>query len=235
VARRFIDAEREYLEALPGRVDRGAFARASYEQLDKPKLRAVMYREQRSVCVYCERSISEAQPPPTIEHWRPLSRNHDHALHWRNLYLSCSTLETCNAAKGDKQLRWDGADPDLPWPTELAYDNLVGFSRGGEMYVRNDANVDAATKRAIELAINDCLDGGQRRAAILNLNHPALVAARKAALDNERTRLQRDFEGRRASRDERIGRADRMLQQDAAPAYVSIRVAWLRGSLGRAR
>ena len=144
-------------------------------------------------------------------------------------------METCNSAKSDRHLRWDDADPDLPWPTDIAYEDLVGSSRGGEIYIRNDANVDAATRRAIELAINDCLDGGHRRTAILNLNHPALIAARKAALYNERTKLQRDFEGRRASRDERIYRADRLLQQDAAPAYVSVRVAWLRGSLGRGR
>ena len=31
-ARRFVDAEREYLATLPGRVDKSAFARAAYEQ-----------------------------------------------------------------------------------------------------------------------------------------------------------------------------------------------------------
>jgi uncharacterized protein (TIGR02646 family) len=234
-ARRFVDAEREYLATLPGRVDKSAFARAAYEQLDKPKLRAVMYREQRSVCVYCERSISETQALPTIEHWRPLSRDHDHALHWRNLYLSCSTVETCNSAKGDRHLRWDDADPDLPWPTELAYENIIGFTRGGELYVRNDANIDAATRRALELAIDDCQDGAQRRPGILNLNHPPLREARKAALDVERRRLQYDFRNRTASREERENRAAEMLRQDPAPAYISIRAAWMRGSLGRGR
>jgi uncharacterized protein (TIGR02646 family) len=234
-ARRFIDAEQEFLAALPNSADKVAFARASYEQLDKPKLRAVMYREQRYVCVYCERAISETQPPPTIEHWRPLSRHHDYALHWKNLYLSCSTQDTCNSSKGDSHLRWDAADPDLPWPTELAYENIIGFTRGGEVYVRQDVNIDAATRRALELAIDDCQDGAQRRRGILNLNYPPLREARKAALDAERTRIEHDFSNRRASSNEREYRATEMLQQGAAPAYVSIRVAWLRGTLGRGR
>jgi uncharacterized protein (TIGR02646 family) len=234
-ARRFIDAERDYLDALPGIADKGAFARTAYEQLDKPKLRTVMYREQRFVCVYCERSISETQPPPTIEHWRPLSRDHEHALHWSNLYLSCSTVETCNSSKGDRCLKWDDADADLPWPTELAYENIIGFTRGGEVYVRSDANIDAATRRALELAIDDCDDGARRRAGILNLNHPPLREARKAALDVERKRLEHDFKNRRASPEDRDRRAAEMLGQDRAPAYVSIRAAWLRGSLGRGR
>jgi uncharacterized protein (TIGR02646 family) len=233
-ARRFVDAEKEYLAALRDKTDKSAFARAAYEQLDKSKLRAVMYREQRSVCVYCERPISEALIP-TIEHWRPLSRAHEHALHWRNLYLSCSTVETCNSAKGDRHLRWDDTDPDLPWPTELAYENIIGFTRGGEMYVRNDANISAATRRALELAFNDCQDGEKRRLGILNLNHPPLREARKAALDAERRRLQSAFKNRTASEEEREQHAAEMLQQNPSPKFVSIRVAWIRRSLGRGR
>lgn len=233
--RRFVDAERDYRAALLGKPDKTAFARAEFDQLDKPKLREVMYREQRFVCVYCERSIGQSHPLPRIEHWRPLSRDDAHALPWKNLYLSCPTVDTCDAAKADRPLKWDDADPGLPWPTDLDYENLLGFTSRGEMYVRSDANIDTATRKALELAIDDCRDGGQLRKAILKLNHPALVAARAAALDIERTRLQRDFENRTASRDQRAGRADQMLGQDPLPAYVSIRVAWLRKTLGRGR
>lgn len=234
-ARRLVDAEREYRAALPARGDQAAFARSEFDRLDRPKLRTVMYREQQSLCVFCERSIAEVHPRPTIEHWRPLSRAPEYALHWMNLYLSCTSVDTCNSAKGNTHLRWADADPDLPWPTDLAYEDLVAFSRGGEIYVRGDKNIDAPTRRALELAIDDCPDGAQRRRAILNLNHPALREARKAALDAERVRLQRDFEGRKASKAERADRAANALRQAAAPPFVSIRVAWLRGTLGRGR
>lgn len=84
-------AEQDYLAALPTARDRTAFARGQFDRLDKAKLREVMYQEQRSICIYCERGIEEGHPAPRIDHWKPLSGNHDHALCWKNLYLSCPT------------------------------------------------------------------------------------------------------------------------------------------------
>ena len=57
--RRFVDAEQEYLAALGSRPNKARFARTEFNQLDKAKLRQVMYGEQRSICVYCERRLSE--------------------------------------------------------------------------------------------------------------------------------------------------------------------------------
>ena len=51
------------------------------------------------------------------------------------------------------------------------------------MYVRDDVDMDEATRPALELAIDDRQNGGRQRRAILNLNHPTLVAARREALD----------------------------------------------------
>ena len=77
---------------LPGCASGGAgqdsFPRDQFDQLEKAKLREVMYREQPSISIYCERAIQEGHPPPRIEHWKPLSTNHDQALCWKNLYLS---------------------------------------------------------------------------------------------------------------------------------------------------
>lgn len=279
--RRFVDAEREYLTALPDssdrvgfartretaslrennpdRPDRTRFARTEFERLDKGKLRKVLSGEQASLCVYCERRLSEnGWPPPIVEHWIPLSGAPEYALHWRNLYLSCATRDTCDGAKRDRRLRWDDADPDLPWPTELDYERLVGFDSDGRMYVRDDVNIDGATRKALALAIDDmyvrndalideatrktlalAIDdleyGRDRRRAILNLNHPTLMEERRAALDSERRRMERDFENRHATRDEREERAARLLGRDRLPAFVSIRVAWLRKRLGRGR
>jgi len=118
---------------------------------------------------------------------------------------------------------------------DLQYQDLVGFTSRGDIYVRRDVMLEDATRRALELAIADCPDRGRLRLAILNLNHPALVAARAAALDSERARLERDFEDSTASRDEREQRADQMLAGRPLPPFVSIRVAWLRKRLGRGR
>ena len=138
--------------------------------------------------------------------------------------------------EGRPALKADDADPDLPWPTELDYQELVGFSSGGEMYVRDDVHMDGATRRALELAIDDDRrDGGRPRRAILNLNHPTLVAARRAAMDSEQTRLRRELEQGTASSEERAGRASSLLGRSQLPAFVSIRVSWLRRTLGRGR
>jgi len=228
-------AEQDYLAALPAAQDRTAFARSRFDQLDKVKLRAVMYREQRSICIYCERSIEEGHPAPRIDHWRPLSSNHDHALCWRNLHLSCPTPGTCDDAKGQRPLKWGDGDPDLPWPVEFAYEDVLGFTSRGEIYVRSDTNLDSRHRSALQLAIDDREDGNRRRAAILNLNHPTLVAARAAALDSERTRLQREFEASTASRDDRAERANALVAGDPLPQFVSVRVAWLRKTIGRGR
>ncbi|MDO8476055.1 MAG: hypothetical protein Q7W02_07625 [Candidatus Rokubacteria bacterium] len=229
------DAERNYLAALPPEAERSARARARFDQLDKRKLRVVMYHEQRSICVFCERPIDEGNPTPRIDHWRPLSVHPEHALHWRNLYLSCPSAETCDAAKGERALRWGDTDPHLPWPTDLRYEDLVGFTSRGDIYVRKDLALDDAVRRALELALDDRQNGNRTRRAILNLNHPTLVAARAAALDRERSRLERDFEDSTATREAREERANEMLAQNPLPGFVSIRVAWLRKRLGRGR
>jgi uncharacterized protein (TIGR02646 family) len=229
-----VRAEQDYLAMLPTAQDRTAFARSRFDQLDKAKVREVMYREQRSICIYCERGIEEGHPVPRIDHWKPLSSSHEHALCWKNLHLSCPTPGTCDDAKGQRPLKWDDADPDLPWPADFAYEDVLGFTSRGEIYVRSDTNLDNRHRTALQLAI-DREDGGHKRAAILNLNHPTLVAARAAALDSERTRLQREFEARTASRDDRDQRARALVAGDSLPQFVSIRVAWLKKMLGKGR
>ena len=233
--RSFADAEREYRTALPGRANKVSFARSEFGRLEKRRLRQVMYGEQGSLCVYCERELSENDGPPHVEHWRPLRADPELALHWHNLYLSCATKDTCDGAKRGQPLKADDADLDLPWPTQLAYENLVGFTSRGEMYVRDDAHVDEATRRALELAIDDGWDDGRQRTAILNLNHPTLVAARSAALDSERTRLQRVSDNRPPTSGDREARATQLLGREQLPEFVSIRVSWLRRTLGRGR
>jgi uncharacterized protein (TIGR02646 family) len=228
-------AEQQLHAALPTAEDPAKRARAHFDGLDKLKLRKVLYAEQRHICVYCQQRVKEGSDVPRIEHWRPLSHNPDLALCWTNLYLSCRSPGTCDGAKAERRLVWDTADPDLPWPTAKPYHDWIGFTSGGEAYVRVDAPLDDATRKALELAIADQNDGAQTRKSILNLNDPALVAAREAAIDGERSRMERDFPNRQATADGRLARAAEMLRETVYPAFVSIRVAWLRRTLGKHR
>ena len=234
-SRSFSDAEEEYLLALPQAANPSVFARNEFNRLEKSKLRTVMYVEQRSICAFCERRIQDTVPVPRIDHWRPLSLNHKLALHWINLYLSCPTGGTCDDAKGDRPFKWEEHDPDLPWPTDFDFARHIGFTSRGEMYVRNDTGLSDARRRILQLAIDDQPDGSQIRKAILNLNHPALVAARAAAIDSERTRMERDFRDVTASRGEREKRACDRLDENPLQPFVSIRVCWLRKLVGRGR
>ncbi|MBK7781003.1 MAG: TIGR02646 family protein [Ardenticatenia bacterium] len=100
-ARTWQQAEEAFLQGLPRAANRNAYARATYGSLEKRKLRTVLYQEQGSLCVYCERRVKEGQPTPRIDHWRPLSAEPHLALHWRNLYLSCASEKTCDCRKSE--------------------------------------------------------------------------------------------------------------------------------------
>lgn len=228
-------AELDFLKELATATDKSGCARSTFDSLDKPKLRAVLYGEQGALCVYCERRVAERQPTPRIDHWRPLNRNHELALHWRNLYLSCANPATCDCRKLETPLRASDEDPDLPWPVDHAYEHCVGFTSLGEIYVRSDAPLDDTQRKALKQAIGVPHDDTTKDNGILNLNHPALIAARAAAIDSERTRLNRGFRNRTVSRSERETIADERLRGNQLPEFVSIRVVWLRKMLGTGR
>ena len=123
----------------------------------------------------------------------------------------------------------------MPWPVDLRYEDVVGFTSRGEIYVRSDVTLPDAIRRALGRAIADRTDGARVRRSIVNLNDPALVKARSAAVRGERKRLAKDFENRTATRDEREERASQLLGRRQLPEFVSIRVASLRKTLGRGR
>ena len=232
------EAETAFLAALPEAANVTARARGrkkNQKPLKKPKLRVVMYREQGSLCIFCERRIAEGHPAPRIDHWYPLSREPERALQWKNLYLSCSKPETCDTAKADDPFRWDDSESRMPWPVDLRYEDVVGFSTRGEIYVRSDVTLPAAVRRALELAIEDRTDGGRAKRGIVKLNDPALLKARVAAVRGERRRMEKELKNRPATFDEREERASRLLGRLPLPEFVSIRVAWLRRRLGQGR
>ena len=63
-------AERDFLAALRSATDKSGFARSTFNGLEKPKLRAVLYVEQGALCVYCECRVAEA---PSAATHRPLA------------------------------------------------------------------------------------------------------------------------------------------------------------------
>ena len=224
------EAENDYLARL-GEVSNNKthFARLEFDKLKKYKLRRTMYREQGSICVYCEQEIAEGDQIPRIDHWCPLSCDPRLALCWQNLYLSCTSPETCDTAKGAHRLRWNDADDDLPWPVDFPYEDVVGFSSLGEIYVRADAEMPEATRRALEFVIGKPTDGDKVQPGIVNLNHRKLVKARAAVVATER------METKTVTVEEREVRAASLLDSNPLPAFVSIRVAYLRMQLGRGR
>ncbi len=229
------EAEDDYLTELPCAPNQSSFARSEFDRFEKRKLRAVMYGEQRSLCIFCERRITEGHPAPPIDHWYPLSRDPELALQWKNLYLSCQRPETCDSAKAGHPFRWDDADSKMPWPVDFRYENFVGFTTRGEIYVRTDVVMSETLRHALECAIADRTDGDRERRGIVKLNDPALVKARVAAVRGERRRMERDFNNGTATTNEREQRASHLLGKGKLPEFVSIRVAWLRKSLGRGR
>lgn len=226
----FAQAAADFANGLPSTV-----ARIAFDAMHKPVLRAHLYVEQHHLCVFCEQEIQEGSPTPRIDHWRPLSLNPQDAFNWDNLHLSCATPDTCDVRKDSTPLKWLPNDPDLPWPVRFAYEDVLGFTSGGRVYVRTDVLMSQAMRLALKLAIDDQHHNGVLRKAILNLNAPALTAAREAAIDDEETALLSANGGQQPTQAQRQARVASTLAAARLPGFVSIRVAWLREELGRGR
>ena len=118
----------------------------------------------------------------------------------------------------------DGQEPrsfaDAEQEYLAALPGLVGFTSGGEMYVRDDVDMDEATRRGLELAIDESQSPDAR-------GGPTRGAGHRARAHEE------DVDNRIVTREEREQRATQLLRRVQLPASVSIRVAWLRDALGR--
>ncbi|WP_395848373.1 retron system putative HNH endonuclease [Cystobacter fuscus] len=236
-----MEAEMRLRTSLRTATSPSKHARAQFDSLDKEKLREVLSAEQRHLCIYCERELKDGGEPHRIEHWRPVSRSPSLALHWKNLYLSCASKDTCDGSKADQRLVWrdedkdEDAKKDLPWPSDANYEEWIGFTSDGIAYVRADAPLDEARRKALELALADQEDEGQTRTSFLNLNSYSLAEARRAVIDVERERLARAFRGRTATDAERRASAQSLLAESRYRCFISVRVAYLHRLLGKNR
>ncbi len=185
--------------------------------MHKRYLRDPLFVEQRYLCIYCEREIDEAQPPPPVEHWNPLSLFLHQVFDWSNLHLSCRTVDTCDDRKKNVAL-------NLPWPIFFRYEDVLCFTGGGQMYVRTDVTVPVQIRQALEIALED-QQGPPVARSTLNLNHPALRVAREAAIEAEEAFPP-------AERPQRIAA---LLAHQRAKGFISARLAALYGQLGVGR
>ena len=233
--RRFVDAEREYRTTLPDRSDRTKFARTEFDRLDKGKLRKVMSGEQSSLCVYCERRLSENREPAHVEHWRPLSGAPEHALHWRNLVPRLRDDRHVRRRQGQPatQVGRRGSGSSVAHRARL---RTAGRFRQRRPDVRprrrahrrgNPESPRAGHRRSS--ARRGSAAGDPQPESPDTRGGPRCGAGQRA--DAAESRLHATHR----IKEERTARATQLLDQERRPAFVSIRVAWLRKRLGRGR
>lgn len=132
---------------------------------DKEALRHALVTEQRGLCCYCMGRIHNGPDRMKIEHWRCQSRHPEEQLNYRNLLGAClgghgqpPHLQHCDTRKGDRDLRWNPAEPAHHIETRLRYE--------ADGSIRSD-----------EPDFNAELD------SVLNLNLPILRNNRRGVLD----------------------------------------------------
>lgn len=132
---------------------------------DKKALREFLISEQRGLCCYCMSRIAAEHNSMKIEHWKSQRKCPDEQLQYRNLLGACMGGEGsprdhqhCDTYKGDKNLKWNPAEPQRRIEDWLQY--------------RTDGSI-----RSRDEQFDSELDH------VLNLNTPRLRAIRKAKLD----------------------------------------------------
>lgn len=118
--------------------------------------------------------------------------------------------------KADRSLR------GIPVPSELRYEQHLGYTRYGEMYARSGPH-----RAALDAAI-----GTADAPGVLNLNAAAQRLVREGVLRGVRRALERDYPDRTATAQQRAAEASRLLQLRPLPAHISLQVAWLTGTIG---
>jgi uncharacterized protein (TIGR02646 family) len=132
---------------------------------DKEALRHALVTEQRGICCYCMGRIHNGPLTMKIEHWQSQRRYPTEQLSYRNLLGAClggegqpPHLQHCDTRKGDRDLRWNPAEPGHHIETRLRYE--------GDGSIRSDeAEFDA------------------QPTDVLNLNLPVFKNNRKGVLD----------------------------------------------------
>ena len=187
---------------------------------DKAALRKALVTEQRGLCCYCMGRIRDDPASMKIEHWRCQAHHSAEQLQYRNLLGAClggegqpPCRQHCDTRKGDRDLRWNPADPDHRVAARVCYkaDGRIGSHEDAFDTELNDVlNLNLALLRNARRAVRDgILDWWQREK--LRLRGPV-----------PRTRFERE-------RDRRIGGTGEL------PPYCQVAVWWLDQRLARMR
>jgi len=133
---------------------------------NKDQLRESLVNEQRGICCYCLSRIRPERKKMKIEHWRCRENYPNLQLEYGNLLGACrgghgrpGKEQHCDTYKGNTDLSINPADP------ACNVEHLIQFPGSGRIK-SDDADLDRE--------LNE----------VLNLNHPLLVANRKALLES---------------------------------------------------
>jgi uncharacterized protein (TIGR02646 family) len=95
----------------------------------KDDLRHALVTEQRGLCCYCMGRIHNGSTTMKIEHWRCEAHHPAEQLNYQNLLGAClgghgqpGHLQHCDTKKGDRDLRWNPADPADHIETRVRYE-----------------------------------------------------------------------------------------------------------------
>lgn len=98
--------------------------------MDKDTLRNALVVEQQGLCCYCMGRICPNARAMKIEHWQCQARYPRQRLKYRNLLGAClggegqsSEFQHCDTRKGDRDLRWNPADPNRRIEAWIGYDD----------------------------------------------------------------------------------------------------------------
>jgi len=133
--------------------------------VDKAALRHALVFEQRGICCYCMGRIYHSPLRMKIEHWRCQSRHPEEQLSYLNILGAClggegqpPQLQHCDTRKGNRDVRWNPADPAHHIETRIRYE--------ADGSIRSD-------EAAFDAEVSD----------VLNLNVALLKNNRKGVLD----------------------------------------------------
>jgi uncharacterized protein (TIGR02646 family) len=120
---------------------------SNYENYaEKNALRNALFREQGAICCYCMGRIRNVATGMKIEHWQSQRRFPTAQLRYRNLLGTClgghgqpMPLQHCDTRKGDRDLKWNPAEPAHHIETRVRYE-LDGTIRSDDQVFEVEIN-----------------------------------------------------------------------------------------------
>ncbi len=183
---------------------------------DTDGLRAALVDEQRGLCCYCMRRISEDGGKMKIEHWHCTSRYPDEELDYGNLLGACKGgegspygVQHCDTRKANRDLQWNPADPRRRIEERIKY--------GADGTIRStDATFDDQLNDVLNLNVSHIKD---RRRAVQDGIVKWFEVSRRRKRSMSRSRLR--------------AKIDKLSCASPMDAYGPVVIWWLERRLAR--